>query len=29
VERLELLVDFARDEDTGDRADWANLRLVR
>ncbi|MBI5683730.1 MAG: NPCBM/NEW2 domain-containing protein [Verrucomicrobia bacterium] len=29
VERLELLVDFARDEDTGDRADWADLRLVR
>jgi hypothetical protein len=29
AERLELLVDFARDEDTGDRADWANLRLVR
>ncbi len=29
VERLELLVDFARDEDIGDRADWADLRLVR
>ncbi|MCX6897625.1 MAG: NPCBM/NEW2 domain-containing protein [Verrucomicrobia bacterium] len=29
VERLELLVDFAREEDTGDRADWADLRLVR
>ena len=29
VERMELLVDFARDEDTGDRADWADLRLVR
>ena len=29
VERLELLVDFARDTDTGDRADWADLRLVR
>jgi NPCBM/NEW2 domain len=29
VDRMELLVDFARDEDTGDRADWANLRLVR
>jgi alpha-galactosidase len=29
VERLELLVDFARDEDTGDRADWASLRLIR
>lgn len=29
VERLELLVDFARDEDTGDRADWAGLRLIR
>jgi hypothetical protein len=29
VERLELLVDFARDEDTGDRADWADLRLAR
>jgi hypothetical protein len=29
VERLELLVDFAREEDTGDRADWADLRLIR
>lgn len=29
VERLELLVDFTRNEDTGDRADWADLRLVR
>lgn len=29
VDRMELLVDFARDEDTGDRADWADLRLAR
>ncbi len=29
VDRMELLVDFAHDEDTGDRADWADLRLVR
>ena len=29
VQRMELLVNFARDDDTGDRADWADLRLVR
>ncbi len=29
VARLELLADFGRNEDTGDHADWAELRLVR
>ena len=29
VEKLELFVDFGRNEDTGDHADWAELRLVK
>ncbi|MBM3891569.1 MAG: hypothetical protein FJ388_20850, partial [Verrucomicrobia bacterium] len=29
MEKLELLVDFGRNEDTGDHADWAELRLVK
>jgi hypothetical protein len=29
VETLELFVDFGRNEDTGDHADWAELRLVK
>ena len=29
VERLKLVVDFGRDQDTGDRVIWANARVFR